>query len=159
MRITFLVLTCWVLAAGAHTAQQPAAPTASAAAKAGFEEVSGWLAAAAAVVPADKYNYRPVGTVRTFGELMAHAADGMNWLCGSANAAKDVEWSDAVEKAATDKAKVTAALKSATAACAKVYASPRARIDKLLANVAHSNLHYGNAITYIRMLGLKPPSS
>jgi hypothetical protein len=160
MRITFLVLTCSVLAAGVHTsAQQPAAPAASAAAKAGFEEVSGWLAAAAAVVPADKYSYRPVGTVRSFGELMAHAADGMNWLCGSANSATDLEWSDAVEKGGTDKAKVVAALKNASAGCAKVYASPRARIDKLMANVSHSSLHYGNAITYIRMLGLKPPSS
>lgn len=160
MRITFLVLTGWVLAAGVETgAQQPAAPSAHAAAKAGFEEVSGWLATSAALVPADKYGYRPVGSVRSFGELMAHAADGMNWLCGSAKAATDVEWSDAVEKGGTEKTRVVAALKSATAACATVYASPRARIDKLMANVAHSSLHYGNAITYIRMLGLKPPSS
>jgi hypothetical protein len=29
----------------------------------------------------------------------------------------------------------------------------------VLGNITHSNLHYGNAIVYLRMLGLKPPSS
>ena len=160
MRITLLLSICLVLVAGGHgRAQQPAAPSAAAAVKFGFEEVSGWLAAAAALVPAEKYTYKPIGTVRSFGELMAHAADGMNWSCGSAKAAKDMPWSDAVEKGETEKAKVVAALKSATAGCAAAYASPTARIDKLMGNVAHSNLHYGNAIVYLRMLGLKPPSS
>jgi hypothetical protein len=32
-------------------------------------------------------------------------------------------------------------------------------IGQLMANVAHTNLHYGNLITYIRMLGMVPPSS
>jgi hypothetical protein len=29
----------------------------------------------------------------------------------------------------------------------------------MIANVGHTSLHYGNLITYIRMLGLVPPSS
>ena len=132
---------------------------ANAAVKFGLEEVSGWLAASAELVPAEKYTYKPIGTVRSFGELMAHAADGMNWYCGSARAAKDVPWSDAVEKGGTDKAKVVAALKRAAAGCTAAYASPTARIERLMGNVTHSNLHYGNAIVYLRMLGLKPPSS
>ena len=160
MRITLLLSICLVMVTGVHgSAQQPASPNAGAAVKAGFDEVSGWLAAAAALVPAEKYTYKPVNTVRSFGELMAHAADGMNWYCGSAKAAKDVPWSDAVEKGDTSKAKVVAALKTATAGCNAAYASPTARIDKLMGNVAHSSLHYGNAITYLRMMGLKPPSS
>jgi len=60
-------------------------------------------------VPPDKYSYKPVNTVRSFGEVMAHAADGMNWYCASAKAAKDVPWSDAVEKGGATKAKVVAA--------------------------------------------------
>src|SRR6185503_14000747 len=129
MRITLLLSVCVMLAAGVRAgAQQPTAPTAGAAAKAGFDEVSGWLAASAELVPADKYTYKPVGTVRSFGELMAHAADGMNWFCGSAKAAKDLPWSDAVEKGKTDKATVVAALKAATAGCTTVYGSPTARI-------------------------------
>jgi uncharacterized damage-inducible protein DinB len=160
MRITLLLSLCGVLAAGVHGgAPQRDAPGPNAAAKFGFEEVSGWLAAAAEAVPAEKYPYKPVSTVRSFGELMAHVADGMNFYCGSARAAKDVPWSEAVEKAGTDKARVVAALKSATTGCAAAYASPDSRIHRLMGNIAHSNLHYGNAITYMRMLGLKPPSS
>lgn len=160
MRITILVSICLVLAAGVQGhGQQPTAPTAHAAAKSGFEEVSGWLAAAAELVPAEKYTYKPVNTVRSFGELMAHGADGMNWYCGSAKAAQDTKWSDAVEKGKTDKATVVAALKAATAGCTAAYGSSTARIHRLMGNVAHSNLHYGNAITYLRMMGLTPPSS
>jgi uncharacterized damage-inducible protein DinB len=29
----------------------------------------------------------------------------------------------------------------------------------LLQNISHSSLHYGNMITYLRMMGLTPPSS
>ena len=160
MRTTILLSMCWILIAGAQArAQEPAAPTTNAMLKFGFDEVSGWLATAADLVPAEKYTYKPVGTVRSFGELMAHAADGMNWYCGSARAAKDVPWSDAVEKAGTTKAKVVTALKTATAACSAAYASPTSRIHRLMGNISHSNLHYGNAIVYLRMLGLKPPSS
>jgi hypothetical protein len=32
-------------------------------------------------------------------------------------------------------------------------------LGALLANVSHTNLHYGNIITYMRMLGLAPPSN
>src|SRR5688572_23914872 len=148
MRTLSLLLIGCALAATPVSHAQQAAPTAQAAVKYGFDEVAGWLVASAELVPADKYTYKPVNTVRSFGELMAHAADGMNWYCGSAKAAKDVQWNDAAEKGKTDKATVVAALKSATAGCAAVYASPAARLDKLMANIAHSNLHYGNAITY-----------
>src|SRR6185436_14954254 len=156
MRKPSLLLICCALAATPVSQARQAAPTPQAAVKYGFDEVAGWLTASAELVPAEKYTYKPVSTVRSFGEVMAHAADGMNWYCGSAKAAKDVPWSDAVEKGDTSKAKVVAALKSATAGCAAAYASPTARIDKLMGNVAHSSLHYGNAITYLRMMGLKP---
>lgn len=158
MKTSLLSLTLVLAVAGLSNAQQPAAPTAQQAVKFGFEEVSGWLTASAALVPAEKYTYRPVGTVRTFGELMAHVADGMNWFCAEATKGK-TEWSDKVAKGKLDKATVVAALERAIADCGPAYASPTARIDRLMPNVAHSNLHYGNAITYLRMMGLKPPSS
>ena len=50
----------------------------------GFEEVSGWVTKSAALVPADKYTYRPVQTVRTFGELVGHIADAYDFYCGRA---------------------------------------------------------------------------
>jgi uncharacterized damage-inducible protein DinB len=133
-------------------------PDARSAAKAGFAEVSGWLAKSAELIPADKYTYKPVGTVRSVGQMLAHAADGMQWYCEIASG-KKVEWSDATEKGRTDKATIVAALKKATDGCGPVYGNAGSRIDHLFANIAHSNLHYGNMVTYMRMLGLTPPSS
>jgi hypothetical protein len=33
------------------------------------------------IVPPDKYSYKPAPTVRTFGELLGHIADGSNYFC------------------------------------------------------------------------------
>jgi hypothetical protein len=159
MRKLSLLSICVALVAASVSHARQSAPSPQAAVKYGFDEVAGWLTASAELVPADKYAYKPVNTVRSFGELMAHAADGMNWFCGSAKAPKDIAWSDAVEKAGATKAKVVAALKQSIQGCNAAHASATARFEKLMANVAHSNLHYGNVITYLRMLGLKPPSS
>ena len=124
-----------------------------------FAEVSNWVAKAADMVPADKYGYRPVESVRTFGEQIAHVADSYNYFCAQA-AGRQVEWSDAVEKGPSDKATVMQRLKAATDGCATVYgAAGAAAAAPLLANNGHTHLHYGNVVTYMRMLGLVPPSS
>jgi hypothetical protein len=99
-----------------------------------------------------------VASVRTLGELFAHAADGMNWYCSSATT-PNVEWSDPIEKGPKTKEAVTAALKAAVSKCQAAYATPSARLAPLVGVVGHSNLHYGNVVTYMRMLGLTPPSS
>ena len=158
------VLLCVVIVAGltpVHTvgAQSAAGrPDNAAVLKQGFGEVSGWILKAADMVPPDKYNYRPVATVRTYGELLGHVADGYNYFCGQASG-KKIQWSDAVSKGKTDKATIVAALKSATAGCAAAHDGPNAGAPPLLQNYGHTNLHYGNVITYMRMLGLVPPSS
>lgn len=146
----------------AGTAAPAAAPAvqpndAMAAARGGFDEVSAWVSKAADLVPADKYTYKPVATVRSFGQLVGHVADGYNWYCSNATG-KKTEWSDAVEKGTTDKATVTAKLKQATDACKAIYGKG-GQFRELLGNVGHANLHYGNIITYMRMLSLTPPSS
>lgn len=122
----------------------------------GFDEVNGWITRAAEMVPAERYSYRPVATVRTFGEMVAHIVDGYNWYCGNATG-RQVEWSDATEKGSLDKATLTAKLKAASEACAAVTAN--GRVMPLMQNIGHSNLHYGNLITYLRMMGMTPPSS
>ena len=123
----------------------------------GFAEVSGWVIKSAALVPPDKYSYRPVQTVRTFGELVGHVADGYDFFCGRA-AGKDVQWSDATSKGKTDKATITQKLKQSTDVCAAVFAKT-GDPGQLLANLGHTSLHYGNIVTYLRMMGLVPPSS
>lgn len=126
------------------------------AAKRGFAEVSGWVTRAAELVPPDKYSYRPAPTVRTFAELIGHVTDGNNYYCGRA-AGKNSQWSDATEKGGGGKAVLTAKLKQAFDACNPAYES--GQVSPLIENVAHTSLHYGNIITYMRMMGLTPPSS
>src|SRR5678815_1052180 len=100
-----LILACLLLFVTSSFGQTAAAKTfdASTEVRNRFNEVNGWVTQAAEMVPADKYNYRPVDTVRTFGQLIAHVTDSYNYFCANAVGPK-VEWSDAVEKGATDKA-------------------------------------------------------
>ena len=148
---------------GTFVLTRGAAPNAPAAAlgladlRRGFDQVNGLIAEAAALVPADKYSYRPVATVRTFGQIIAHIADAYTFNCSRA-AGRNAEWTAAIEKGATDKATLSEKLAAAQSVCAMAYASaPNA--GPLSDNVAHTNQHYGNLVTYIRMLGLVPPSS
>jgi DinB family protein len=123
----------------------------------GFGEVSEWVTKSADLVPAARYTYRPAPTVRTFGELVAHVADSYHYYCGRA-AGKNVEWSDAIEKGKTDKATVVQKLKEATDVCTAGFGAAM-NVEPMVAAVGHTSLHYGNVVTYVRMLGLVPPST
>ena len=126
--------------------------------KKGFNEVTDWVVKSAEMVPADKYNYKPADTVRTFGQMVAHITDSYNYFCARGVGNK-VEWSDAGEKGNTDKDTVVSKLKEAVGRCTAAYDARTSQFGLLFANVTHANLHYGNMITYMRMIGLKPPSS
>ncbi len=143
--------------AGAPAASPAGNDAVLAALRRSFAEVSGNVTKAADLVPADKYSYRPAPSVRTYGQQIAHIADGYTYYCAVASGRK-VEWTDAIEKGTTDKAAIVAKLKEATDACTAAH-NATAQVDQLIGNIGHSNLHYGNLVTYIRMLGLVPPSS
>ena len=102
----------FMLAKGTAATSAPAASQAGSASAnellaKGFATVSGYVTKSAEMIPEDKYNYQPVKTVRTVGQLIAHVADGYNYFCATGSG-KKVEWSDAVEKGPTDKATITA---------------------------------------------------
>lgn len=152
-----ITLCCLLFSASSIFAQAAQPPDAATELRKGFTEVSVWVTQAAEMVPDDKYNYRPVDSVRTFGQLVAHITDSYNFFCAR-GAGNNVEWSEAIEKGNLDKATLVAKLKQATDRCNDVYKG-NGRVGPLLGNVGHTSLHYGNMITYIRMLGMKPPSS
>ena len=146
---------------GPAAADSPAAPEAGGmrveeALQKSFAEVSGHILKAAETIPPDKYTYQPAKSVRTVGQLFGHVADGYNYFCGRAQK-RAVEWSDATATGPNDKTAITAALKKAAEGCHAAYASGAAPL--LIANLNHTNQHYGNIVTYMRMLGLTPPSS
>lgn len=161
MKLRILLIPCCLLlfvtpSLGQSTpAKAPDVPTEL---RNGFNEVNDWVTKSAEMVPADKYSYKPAETVRTFGQLVAHITDSYNYFC-AAGAGNKVEWSDAVEKGATDKDTLLPKLKEAVGRCNAAYSASNAQFRPLFTNVGHTSLHYGNIITYMRMMGLKPPSS
>jgi uncharacterized damage-inducible protein DinB len=119
-----------------------------------------------------EFNFRPVATVRSFGEIVAHVAGAQNSICAAALGDK-VPAEDAVEKSATTKAAILAALKQSTEYCGKAYqltttrfnegvdlfGSKTTRFGALSLNLMHVAEHYGNLVTYMRMSGKVPPTS
>ncbi|MGK2961048.1 MAG: DinB family protein, partial [Gemmatimonadaceae bacterium] len=134
--------------------------------------MSQYVVAAAEQIPEADYSFRPVETVRTIGELIGHVAGAQNMLCAAAlGEAQPGE--DAVEKAATTKATLVAALKASNEYCNRAYAmsdaasagmtklfgQDRSKAFVLTLNGAHTGEHYGNVVTYMRIKGMVPPSS
>ena len=160
LRILFILCCLLVSASSVFGQDKPPAqaPDTATELRKGFAEVSGWVTQAAEMVPDDKYNYRPVDSVRTFGQLVAHIVDSYNYFCAH-GAGNKVEWATPIEKGTTDKATLIPKLKQATDKCNEVYKGNSGLVGPLLGNVGHTSLHYGNIITYMRMIGLKPPSS
>ena len=159
-RIWTLGLVAVALSAPLDLAAQsakPAPPAPAALAKGGFKEVTDWILKAAETVPESSWSYKPTPEVRTFGQVVAHVIDGANYYCGLA--IKPTPWRQTAEDAMGSKAVLIGKLKDTVNSCNVAYATPGANLMPLMSNVAHANLHYGNIITYMRMLKLTPPSS
>jgi uncharacterized damage-inducible protein DinB len=158
MNVRNLLAVLVIVPAGFVPTSPQSAPSAQEELRKSFNEVHAAVAKSADMVPADKYSYKPVATVRSFGQLVAHVADSYVWYCTRASG-RNVEWSDAIEKGKTDKATVTLKLRESLAICTTAYTSANSHVGGLINNLGHTNLHYGNVITYLRMMGLVPPSS
>ncbi|HWG35654.1 MAG TPA: DinB family protein [Gemmatimonadaceae bacterium] len=134
--------------------------------------VSKYLARSAAAVPESSYAYKPVATVRSFGQLVAHVAGSQMMFCAAALGEK-VPAEDDFEKRNMSKAELVKALDESNTYCARAYAVSPSNLGGavemfgehftqggvLVLNATHDNEHYGNMVTYMRMLGLVPPSS
>jgi uncharacterized damage-inducible protein DinB len=123
-------------------------------------------------MPEDKYAFKPTDSVRTYGQLLAHVADGQYEFCGAAASKHDEK---NVEQTAKTKAEIVAALKTAFAYCDDIYAGMTdakatemipafggtkiTRLSMLDFNMGHTFEHYGNLVTYLRIQGIVPPSS
>ena len=159
------------LAATNLMAQAPADPGVSAL-RDQWRGVTRYITTAAEELSEADYAFRPVATVRTFGELVGHVAGSQFMICAAA-LGEPQPAEDAVEKAAKSKAALVKALKESTTYCEKAYAqggaavtqatqlfgSPSTRMGALALNAVHNGEHYGNIITYMRIKGMVPPSS
>jgi hypothetical protein len=108
-------------------AQEPDKAKTSVVLRKGFQEVSTWVWKSADMVPAEKYNYKPVDTVRTFGQIIGHITDSYNYYCAQGAGTK-VEWADPAEKGNTDKATLVPKLKEALDKCNAAYAADNGQL-------------------------------
>ena len=145
----------------------------SSTAKSGWGGLKKNLTASAALVSEADYGFKPVPTVRSFGQLIGHLANDHYLICSAAKGEKNPQAATDFEKTA-GKAALVKALTESIAYCDAVYDSMTdakgaemvemfggkyPRLGALTINVAHSSEHYGNIVTYLRLKGLVPPSS
>jgi uncharacterized damage-inducible protein DinB len=123
-------------------------------------------------MPEENYSFKPVSTVRSFGQLVGHVADAQYEFCAAI--VGDGKQPPGIEKSKTSKADLIQALKDGFAYCDQAYSSmsdARAaevvkffgrdapKMTILTFNIGHNMEHYGNMVTYLRIKGLVPPSS
>jgi hypothetical protein len=86
-----------------------------------WKQVTGYIQRAAEQMPESEFGYRPVSTVRTFGQLVGHVAGAQRMICAAAlNEPQPAE--DDIERSATTKAALVAAIKTTSAYCERAYA-------------------------------------
>jgi uncharacterized damage-inducible protein DinB len=125
---------------------------------------------AAELMPEENYGFRPVETVRTFGEVVGHIAETQYLFCSAVRGEENVR----DQSRTTSKAGLIAALDEARSYCEASYsgltnetaADPVPMFSRetpalgvMMINLIHTMLHYGNLSTYLRMNGIVPPSS
>ena len=124
---------------------------------------------AAKQMPEEYYSFRPTAEMRSFGELMAHIAESNFEMTAIAKGE-----TAPVTKVSPTKTEVVKALQTSFDYLANARKSmtkeQKEALVKFMGNnqpagnildfsIFHSLHHYGNAIVYMRLKGLIPPSS
>ena len=115
--------------------------------------------------PEDKYDFRPVAGVRTFGDQLRHVAFWNGYVAKSARGEKaDGKLNELPKSEYPTKAAVVKALKSslaeATALLKQETATPSTKLINLWVSFTeHSGEHYGQLVVYYRLNGIVPPAS
>jgi len=137
-----------------------------------FEAGKGNLIKSAEQLPEANYGFKPVATVRSFGQLLGHLANENYLLCAAAKGEPNPMATEDFEKN-IEKAALVKALQESLAYCDAAYAISDAqaleqteifgmkgsKLWALTLNITHNGEHYGNLVTYFRIKGMVPPSS
>jgi len=179
--ISRLLVVCLLMPAAACWAQEkPAAPAQpnpnpnplSTWNKAAYSRVKDILLRSAEKMPEENYSFKPIDTVRSYGQIVGHVADAQYLFCSIALGEQNPALK--IEQTKTTKADLIAALNTAFAYCDKAYdgmtdasavkmiklfGNDAPRLAALTVNNMHDLEHYGNLVTYMRLKGIVPPSS
>lgn len=123
--------------------------------------------------PEENYSFKPTDAVRSFGQILGHAADSQYTFCSIVLGEKNP--APKIEQSKTSKADLIAALKDAFAYCDKAYdgmtdasatqkvklfgRDDTPKLGVLNVNNVHTAEHYGNLVTYMRLKNIVPPTS
>jgi uncharacterized damage-inducible protein DinB len=163
-------------AASPVAAQSPAAPQTptmlNASIQLGAQHIRKMFTIAADRMSDADYAAKPTPEVRSFAQLLGHVADTNYWFCATAAGEKPPV--SGIEKSTTARVEVQKVLGESFAYCETVFASMS---DESKANALrkfntrdmpaiavlnfrnyHGLLHWGNAITYMRLRGKVPPA-
>lgn len=137
-----------------------------------YARVKDILQRSAEKMPEESYGFKPVDTVRSYGQIVGHLADAQYLFCSLALGEKNPGLD--IEHTKNTKADLIGALTTAFAYCDKAYntmtdatavqtiklfGNDAPRLSALTVNNMHDLEHYGNLATYMRMKGIVPPSS
>jgi hypothetical protein len=162
-------------------AQQPPAPLPGIVAevKTAYTNIQNNIVKAAEQFPADKLTWQPTPAVRSWARLIGHITDDNNGACwllaGETQAPPRIDTLDTQESPANKLSKddLVKGLKESVERCNKAFANVnesnmaerngptgrRSKLFSLIYNTSHTNEHYGNIATYMRLNNLVPPSS
>ena len=134
---------------------------------------------AAEQFPEDKYTWQPTPEVRSWARLIGHLIDDNNQMCwattknGPVPAFVDTPGNADSGANKMSKVDLVAGFKASIERCNQAFASltpasmndpsgmrpGTTKLGMLIYNTSHTNEHYGNLVTYMRLQGLVPPSS
>ena len=174
VQLTGMTVVLAMLLASPGSAQ-PANPISDSVRQA-WNDARGNLQKSAELMPESDYGFKPVDTVRTFGQILAHVAGANYEFCAAARGEKTPFSEDHFEKSAKTKAEIVKAVNDSLTYCDYAYKlltdrtageavtmpfgmSSRPRAAALIGNSGHVQEHYGNLVTYFRIKGMVPPSS
>lgn len=149
--------------------------------KSSYTSLKSNLTKSAEMVPEAKYTFKPAGVaadVRSYGQLIGHIANANYMFCGGVagdpvsgergpggadyektTAKADLQKALAASFAACDKAFAAVNDRNAASAVTSLPIGPTTKIGGLASNNVHLAEHYGNIVTYLRAMGMVPPSS
>jgi uncharacterized damage-inducible protein DinB len=138
-----------------------------------YSFISSAVVRAAEKMPEENYSFKPTPDVRSFGQLVGHLADANYMFCSQASGETN-PMKGSIEKTKTSKADLVSAIKDAVGYCTKsfdgmtdakgsemvkLFGFNLAKLTLFSLNTAHTDEHYGNMVTYLRIKGIVPPTS
>jgi hypothetical protein len=130
-----------------------------------WADIGDKVVALAEEFPAERYEYRPVPEVRSFGEQLRHVAFWNDYVGKTIRGeAASGDANELPREAYPDKQAVVRAVReSFDGVGAQLRAAEAAPgsgdLDSLVSFIEHGGEHYGQLVVYYRLSGLVPPAS